>query len=248
MNPKLKIDLNADLGEHPDTDVDKQIMPYISSCNIACGGHIGDEASVRKTVEWARKYGVAVGAHPSYPDPQNFGREYMTISEDTLISSLKEQIKLVMDACKKQGMDMHHVKPHGALYNKVATDRNMALLIHTVLMELDVKAGWMGLAHSVTEEVAKEKGYPFISEGFADRQYEPDRTLRSRAKEGAMLCGKEAIGQVDALVFKKQIFAGQWIPISVQSICLHGDTPYALSLAKDIHTYLVKKGVHIATV
>ena len=244
----ISIDLNADLGEHPDVDLDEHIMPFISSCNVACGGHIGDEMSVRKTVLLAKKHDVAVGAHPSYPDRENFGRKIIQIQPQQLAESIAEQIELVQRICDEENVSMHHVKPHGALYNHAASKKFISQLILSVLKEVAPNVYWMGLAKSESERLATEEDYPFIAEGFADRQYEPDSSLRSRAKEGAVLKPVDVIRQVEELVVNRRVEADSWLNLTVQSICLHGDTEGAVTLAKEINNHLVSKGVQIAAV
>lgn len=242
------IDLNADLGEHPNSHLDEQIMPFISSCNIACGGHIGDEGSVRQTILLARKHGVAVGAHPSYPDPENFGRKIIQIQPQQLADSLTEQIQLVQRICSEEGVSLHHIKPHGALYNHAASDRFISELILNVIKEVANESYWMVLADSVSQQIAIEHQYPFIAEGFADRKYESDGSLRSRSKAGSVLTPVEVIAQVEELVVNKRVMADQWIELNAQSICLHGDTAGAVTLAKEINNHLVSKGIQIAAV
>ncbi len=242
------IDLNADLGEHPDKDLDEQIMPFISSCNIACGGHIGNEASVRKTVLLAKKFGVAIGAHPSYPDKENFGRKIIQIQPQELAETLFEQVNLVRRICDEEGLELHHVKPHGALYNHAASEDFISKLILNVMLEAAPTAYWVGLATSESEKVAKENDFPFISEGFADRKYEANGSLRSRSKEGAVLNQKEVLNQVDELVLNSRVMADDWINLNIQSICLHGDTDGAVTLAKEINQHLVKRGIQIKAV
>ena len=244
----MNIDLNADLGEHPGTSLDEQIMPYLSSCNIACGGHIGDATSVRETVRLATKHGVAIGAHPSYPDREHFGRKIMNLQPQELAESLKEQIQLVREICEEEGALLHHIKPHGALYNHAASDRFISELIHEVLKETTKGIYWMGLDGSISEEVAKQQGFPFIAEGFADRQYESDGSLRSRAKNGAVLSPEEAGDQAVELAKNGRVMADDWLSVQVQSICLHGDTPGAVTLSKEIHDQLVKHGIQIASI
>ncbi len=247
--PKIiSIDLNADLGEHPGSDLDEQIMPFISSCNIACGGHIGDEQSVRQTIRLAKKYDVAIGAHPSYPDKENFGRKIIEISKADLKQNLSAQIGLVQQICKEETVFLHHIKPHGALYNHAACDKNISQLILEVLKELVPDVFWMGLANSDTESTAKKNNHPFISEGFADRKYEPNGKLRSRSEKGAVLHGDEVLVQVEELVMNHRVEANGWLPIEVQSICLHSDTEGAVTLAKEIRQHLESKGIQIAAI
>lgn len=244
----LAIDLNADLGEHPGTKLDEKIMPYISSCNIACGGHIGDETSVRQTVRFAMKHGVAIGAHPSYPDRANFGRKIMLIQPKDLADSIIEQIQLVKRVCDEEGALLHHIKPHGALYNQAASDAFISELILEVLKEEAPNIYWMGLASSQTEITAKNHRHPFIAEGFADRKYEPDGSLRSRSLDGAVLSSTQVIEQVEELVINHRAKADDWVSMEIQSICLHGDTEGAVTLAKEINQHLVNKGIQIAAV
>ncbi|WP_420317092.1 5-oxoprolinase subunit PxpA [Ekhidna sp.] len=242
------IDLNADLGEHPGTNLDDAIMPFLSSCNIACGGHIGDETSVRRTIRLAKKYNVAIGAHPSYPDKENFGRQIIQIEPKELAKSISEQISLVKRICDQEEANLHHVKPHGALYNHAAKEPFISNLILKVLDEVVPNVFWMGLAKSISEDVARENNRAFISEGFADRKYEWDGTLRSRSLDNAVLKSAEVLKQVEELAINHRVKAEDWIPMKVQSICLHSDTEGAVTLAKEINAHLVNKGVQIAAV
>ncbi len=247
-SPLLSIDLNADLGEHPYSTLDEQIMPFISTCNIACGGHVGHAVSVRQTIRLARQFNVAVGAHPSYPDKENFGRKMMMISENNLMESLTNQIEVVKRICEEEGVRLHHVKPHGALYHHAACDQRISQLILDILQKSAPGIYWMGLADSFSQKIAGESNYPFIAEGFADRQYEPDRSLRSRSLEGAVLHQKEVLRQVEELALNHRVKADGWLSLKVQSICLHGDTERAVTLAKEIRQRLESKGIHIAAV
>ncbi|MEQ9402178.1 MAG: 5-oxoprolinase subunit PxpA [Cyclobacteriaceae bacterium] len=246
----ITIDLNSDLGEQEDASLDERIMPFISSCNIACGGHAGDEASVKRTIDLAIKNNVAIGAHPGFPDRENFGREVMKIAPEKLIKSLKEQILLVKSMAEKAGKKLHHVKPHGALYNLAATDRATSALIGQVLLSINPVPKWYGLSHSVTEEVALELNIPFVGEGFADRRYEENRTLRSRKFEDAVLHEEqEVLDQVEKLAIEKKVnTVSEPQVIIAQTICLHSDTKGAVNLAKSIHDHLVNKGVSICSV
>lgn len=245
----IKIDLNSDLGEHPNTNLDEQIMPYISSCNIACGGHIGDAKSVKETIELANKYGVAIGAHPSFPDRKNFGREILKMDQEELRVSLRDQILLVKNLAEKQGIALHHVKPHGALYNHTAKDVDTSTLICDLIIEIDPELRLYGLAHSTMQRIAEEKKVNFIAEAFADRRYEIDKTLRSRSKNQSVLTEREGVlDQVQGLVFRNRVKSDDWISIKAQTICLHSDTKGAVILAKAIRTHLEEQGVGIHAV
>lgn len=243
------IDLNADLGEHPDTSLDERIMPHISSCNIACGGHIGDRESVLQTIKLAKEHKVAIGAHPSYPDRANFGRAVMDTSFDDLKRSLIDQITLVGELCIAERVHLNHVKPHGALYNQAAKSDKLSQLILEVIKETTNSVSWVGLAGSCCEKVANENQFSFIAEGFADRQYEPDGSLRSRSFGDAILGKRSVLQQVEDLALYKRVNTKKgWIPVHAQSICLHSDTEGAVILAKEIREHLESKGIQIASV
>ncbi|MEM9895150.1 MAG: 5-oxoprolinase subunit PxpA [Bacteroidota bacterium] len=244
------IDLNADLGEHHSLDIDRQIMPYISSCNIAAGGHTGNEVTIRAAVRLAKQYKVAVGAHPSFPDKKNFGREEMTLSPDELAGTLRAQILKVKKVCTAEQVDLHHVKLHGALYNKAAADRRTCKIVVQVLQEISPKSYWLLLANSVAESVAKNADYPYIREGFADRRYTPGLQLVDRSEKGAVLEEQNVLAQVKDLALNHQVSTaeGAYVPLHIQSICLHGDTKGAIMMAKKINAFLIENGVTIAAI
>ncbi len=243
------IDLNSDLGE-PSPGADVQIMPFISSCNIACGGHAGDAETLRNTVDLAIENNVTIGAHPGFPDRGNFGRVVMEISNENLYDSLTEQILMTKRTAEEAGQRLHHVKPHGALFNLAGTDRIIAELIGDCLAAIDPTIKWYGLAHSVTEEVAGEKDIPFVREAFADRRYQQNRTLMSRTREDAVIHDNETVlRQAEELTFRHRALSGdEWLDIQAQTICLHSDTKGAVNLAKAIHNHLVEKGATITSV
>ena len=245
----ISIDLNSDLGEHSDSHLDEQIMPYITSCNIACGGHVGDATSVKKTIELAMKHHVAIGAHPSFPDKENFGREVMSMNLEDLRTSVLEQVQLVKSSCEEMKINLHHIKPHGALYNLAANDEKISTMLCELLLALDPKVKLYGLAHSITERVAVSMNIDFVGEAFADRSYEMDKTLRSRKKKGAVIEDEEMVlRQVEELVCSGRVTSEEWLSISAQTICLHSDTKGAVNLAKSIRNHLEQKGVHIRSV
>lgn len=242
------IDLNSDLGEHPNSDLDERIMPFLSSCNIACGGHAGDADSIRKAIDLAAQHGVAIGAHPSYPDVENFGRIVLQVDHEVLAKSLLQQVSLVKEICQEKKAVLHHVKPHGALFNEAAKDEALSNLICSVVKEVDPSLLLYGLAHSVSESVARHQGLHFVPEAFSDRQYEPDRTLRSRQQEGALLSKKEVLKQAEEIAVNQRVYAKDWVAIKAETICLHSDTEGAVNLAEKIRNHLESKGVQIAAV
>ncbi len=251
---KKRIDLNCDLGEWRSDDgpmLDKAIMPYITSCNIACGGHIGNEITMSKTVRLAKKNGVKIGAHPSYPDRPGFGRRVMEIDPDRLKNNLKDQILALKMILEEEDEPLHHIKPHGALYNQASIDKDTAQLIVETVRELGLKTIIYGQPGSELEKAVQESGMVFCSEVFADRVYEDDLTLRSRTHEDAVLSEKsEVLSQIFEMVIEEKVstYSGEKRPIHAETICLHSDTKGADVLAKGIHQFLRKHGVSVLAV
>ncbi|MGY5351051.1 5-oxoprolinase subunit PxpA [Wenyingzhuangia sp. IMCC45533] len=240
------MDINADLGEG--FLFDEELMQMISSCNIACGGHTGNLNSMQSTIRLAKKHGVIIGAHPSYPDSNFFGRKEMNIEYIVLKKSLKNQILNLIEIAKEQNTTVKYVKPHGALYNKAAVDITTANLIVSVVNEIDPSLAIMGLANSVMEEIAKQHRLKFIKESFADRRYNADGTLVNRSHPLAVIHQKEEVWkQVKSLMFSKSITAinGENIDLEVDSICFHGDTPEALELLTYVKEQFLNYAVKI---
>lgn len=248
----LTIDLNCDLGEYDDISQsasDAAIMPYISSCNIACGGHIGNDQTIAHCLELAQKHQVAVGAHPSYPDRANFGRTAMAISEAGLMDSLHTQINKVIQACQQADVPLHHIKPHGALYNQAAKDADLAFILVQLCKKLAPNAALMGLAHSAVAEAAACQGVRFIAEGFIDRCYEKRDALLPRSEAQAVHHNESIIlSQALALATGHNIqnHQGQLLNIDCQSLCLHGDHPQAASHARRVAEHLQGHDILIA--
>ena len=240
------IDLNADLGEGCGDDAG--ILQIVTSCNIACGGHAGDTASMREALGLAKQNGVNAGAHPSYPDRANFGRKEMAIEREALRATLKEQTGALKEIASELGIVLAHVKPHGALYNYAAKNIDAARLIAEIAASMLAQAALIGPPKSCLEVAADEIGLRFIGEGFADRAYEPDGSLRSRALDGAVIqeaekCATQAIEIArDGMV---QTYEGVRISLPAQTICLHGDTPGALASAISIHRLLEEEGIDV---
>ena len=248
---KKSIDLNCDLGEwitYNGPDLDKAIMPYISSCNIACGGHIGNEISMRWTVILAKKNNVQVGAHPSYPDRTGFGRRQIEMSSSELKNSIKNQILSLKEVAEAEGVELHHIKPHGALYNAASKYRDIAKAVAESIKELGLDVSVYGQADSEFEKAVKNNGLRFCAEFFADRAYEDDLKLRSREFDGAVLSKKEdVLTQIFELVVEESVstYSGNKVPIKADTICLHSDTKGASELARNIHQFLKNHGVKV---
>ncbi|ABV34623.1 LamB/YcsF family protein [Shewanella sediminis HAW-EB3] len=241
-NPKgYPIDLNADLGEG--SEFDAELLLLITSANIACGGHAGDPLSMRKTVIQALKSKVNVGAHPSFPDRENFGRVSIDISGKQLSDSIYQQIMALRAICDELGAKLFHVKPHGAFYNEVAKDKVLGRILIDVIKRIDPELKLMILAGSPLVKQARQHGLTVIEEAFADRTYLSDGSLAPRSEVGAVIHDpQQALQQVRQIVGNMPVttLGGQPIIINATSICLHGDNQQALEFAKLISENLTE--------
>lgn len=245
-----KIDLNCDLGEFYgmyDEKRDSAIMPYITSCNIACGFHSGDPVTISRTIRLAQKHDVAIGAHPSYPDLQGFGRRVMNLSKEELEACVLYQISALKGMTETLGSELHHVKPHGALYNLSSRDEGTAIGVVKAVVQVKSDMILYAPEGSVLKEVAENAGLIVKNEVFADRSYEDDLTLRSRKLEGAVLTDPNSVlkqlkGFLEGRVTS---YNGLELPITADTLCLHSDTEGATELAKDIHDFLTDHGIEI---
>ncbi|SOZ34240.1 5-oxoprolinase subunit PxpA [Cupriavidus neocaledonicus] len=242
----MQIDLNADLGEGCGND--EALLALISSANIACGWHAGDAATMVQTVKWALAQGVAIGAHPSYPDRDNFGRTEMQRDPEHVYADVLYQIGALAAIVRAQGGVLHHVKPHGALYNQAVRDPALARAIVRAVRDFDADLVFFGLAGSQMIEVAKEAGLRVKQEVFADRGYNPDGTLVKRGTPGALHEDEEvALDQTLTMVREQRVRAidGTWVPIQAETVCLHGDGAHALAFARRIRERLGAEGIAI---
>jgi len=246
-----RVDLNCDLGEsfgNYTCGLDAEVIPHISSANVACGFHASDPLVMMKTVALAKQHGVSVGAHPGYPDLVGFGRRNMTVSPAELKAMVQYQIGALQAFCKAQGVVLQHVKPHGAMYNMAAKERKLADAICEAIGEVDSSLILLGLSGSQMLEAAKETGLPWASEVFADRAYEEDGSLTPRALPGSVITDEEeAIARVLQMVQDGTVTSrsGKTIPIQADSICLHGDGVKAVEFAKRIRAELTAAGMEI---
>ena len=247
-----RIDLNCDLGESFATytlGMDADVIPHITSANVACGWHGGDPLVMQKTVALCRQYGVAVGAHPSYPDLLGFGRRNMSVTADEARAYIKYQVGALMAFCRAEGLELQHVKPHGALYNAMGRDPALAEAVCKGIRDCGKNLIVMALAGSAAVEAAVSLGLPVAQEVFADRAYEEDGSLVDRKKPGAMITDEnEAIARVVRMVTdgKVQAITGRDIPVRADSVCVHGDGPKALAFVRSIRDALQKAGVTVA--
>ena len=240
------IDLNADLGEGCDGDAD--LMSVITSCNIACGGHAGDAETMREALQLAKANGVAAGAHPSFPDRENFGRTRSTLSGEDLEKALIAQVEALRDIADELSVPLAHLKPHGALYNMAAIDANLAQSLVTVLKETLPDARLVGPPASELEHAARSQGVAFAAEGFADRAYEGDGQLRDRTKSGAVIHDPDAQAEQALRIAMQQnviTYDGDLIGLPVATICVHGDTPESVAAARKIQVALEKEGLKL---
>lgn len=247
----LKIDLNCDLGEsfgHYTLGMDEEILPYISSANVACGFHAADPMVMAATVARAAEMRVAIGAHPGYPDLVGFGRRNMSVSPAEVKAMVQYQIGALMAFCQARGVRMQHVKPHGAMYNMAGKDAALARAICEGIREIDPQLILLGLSGSELIRAAQAVGLPYACEVFADRAYEDDGSLVARSKPGAMIADEEeAIRRVIGMVSEGKVtsITGKEIPVQADSVCLHGDGPRALAFARRISTALKDRGIAI---
>lgn len=240
------IDLNCDLGEGAGHDA--ELMPLVSSANIACGGHAGDADTMRATLRLAKVHGVAVGAHPSWPDRIAFGRREMTATADDVFGWVVEQILTLMSLAQAEDMRLSHVKPHGALYNQAARDPVLAEVLIRAVCAVDRTLIVCGPAGSRLIAAGRAAGLQVMEEVFADRRYRDDGSLEPRASPRALITDQsEAVGQVLALIQTGQVttVAGNRITLAADTVCLHGDGIKAVEFARAVRSALTGAGVEI---
>ncbi len=234
-----QVDLNADLGEGAGCDA--QIMAYVTSANIACGGHAGDEASMRASVALARENGVRVGAHPGYADRANFGRVELGLSADEVYRLVFSQVSALKAICDEEGVPLVHVKPHGALYNRAARDEECAEAIARAVADVDPGLALVGLAGSSLTQAGARAGLAVLGEFFADRGYMPNGTLVPRTRPDALIHdADEALARTLTAVRDGVVTAvdGTPVPVRADTVCLHGDNPEALDFARRLSAAL----------
>lgn len=241
---KKFIDFNVDVGEGFGNEA--QIIPFISSVNIACGGHAGDEGIIRQVLRLAKKHNIRVGAHPSFPDKPNFGRVPMDISISELRLSLKQQIDLLEVIAKEESIKVAYLKPHGALYHLACSEKEFALL----LIELaGTRYSLMGLPNSLLQELCNSHCVGFIKEGFSDRSYESNGNLRKRSLHGSVLSDKSDVSNQVLDLIKGRItsHSGESLNLDVDSICFHGDHKGSEKLIEEVVQTINKEGIGIGS-
>lgn len=238
-----EVDINCDMGEGM-AGRDELLMPYIHSANIACGYHAGDSATMWKTVELAVKYNVAIGAHPSFLDRDNFGRTEMNSSPEEIYELISQQLILLHDITTALDTRLQHVKPHGALYNMSARDPAIANTITKAIKDFDPSLTLFGLSGSHSIHEAKALGLKTASEVFADRTYRDDGSLTPRSQPHAVIENVDkAVQQVNQMIKEGTVttLSGKKIPVVAETICIHGDGKQAVKFAQAIHDALQKR-------
>ena len=240
------IDINCDVGEGLGNEA--LLMPYISSCNIACGGHAGNAHTMQRVIEIAMLHKVKIGAHPSYPDKENFGRRVMDISNDQLQFSIEQQLQDIISICLKNNIKLHHIKPHGALYNVAAVNKNIASVIIEAVKQKVQDAILYVPFNSVIESLAKEQGLKVMVEAFADRNYTTDLTLVSRAHPDALITDKnQLIRHLERMMINEEVIAidGSRHKLKADTFCFHSDSPSAVGLLKYASEKLQETGIKV---
>jgi 5-oxoprolinase (ATP-hydrolysing) subunit A len=249
------MDLNADLGESFGAwrlGDDEALVEHITSANLACGFHAGDFRVMDATVALCKRAGVAVGAQPGYPDLLGFGRRPMPFEPDEVESMVRYQVGALEAFCRAHGVEMQHVKPHGALYNQAATDGALASAIARAVAKFSRELALFGLSSSAPmAAAAADAGLRYVPEAFADRRYRPDGTLQPRNERASVITdAAAAAAQAIAIADGRGVTAvdGSTVALSAESICCHGDTPGAVAIAAAVRSGLASAGVHLAAV
>jgi len=250
----VRIDINCDLGESFGAwpmGADAQVMPHITSANVACGAHAGDPSVMRRTVRMARAAAVRVGAHPGFADLQGFGRREMKVDPVELEDLLIAQIGALAAIAQAEGVPLQHVKAHGALYNMAARERPLADAIARAIAACGPSLIMFGLPNSPMIEAGRAAGLRVAAEGFADRAYEEDGSLTPRSRPGAVIHDPDAVVRRAVRMVRDGVVltaGGREAPLRVETICVHGDTPGAPDLAARIHAALTAEGATVAPI
>jgi 5-oxoprolinase (ATP-hydrolysing) subunit A len=244
------VDLNADVGESDEPEPgDAELVRYVTSVNIACGGHAGNAAVMAATVELAMKYEVAIGAHPGFADRANFGRRERPVSSDDVRALITDQVATLADIAARLRSRLHHVKPHGALYNMAAGDARIAEAIAAAVTYADPTLKLVGLSGSALIRAGRQERLDTVSEAFADRAYLADGSLAPRSTPGAVLADPRMIAERAVAMVRGQCVTaldGTVIPVAVETLCIHGDTPDAVQIARQVRAALESAGVVVS--
>jgi len=245
----MEININCDLGESSklhSTENDPLLLKIVNSANIACGYHAGDKPTMEKTIEISKKNNVSIGAHPSFKDPENFGRKRLNLPSSEIKKLVVDQINILSNVAENKGMKVTHVKPHGALNNMACEDYDLAKIISESIIQINKNLIFLVPTGSQMEKAGKKLEMKIAAEIFADRNYEDNGNLISRSKKNAMITNPEiAKKHVIKMVENQALncYSGKQIPCEIDSICVHGDGKSAVDTAKQIREGLIKSGV-----
>ena len=249
----MEININCDLGEkskHHSNKHDPELLRIVNSANVACGFHAGDEETMRQIITISKKNGVSIGAHPSFNDPENFGRSRMNLSTNEIKKLMFDQYEILQDIAIKHGEKVSHIKPHGALNNMACEDIELAMILAKTINEIDKDLIYLVPTGSKMEEAAKKLNMKIACEIFADRNYEDDGNLVSRKKPNALITDPE-LAKIHVLnMVKNQAInchSGKQIPCEIDSVCIHGDNESSLSTAKSIRDNLQNNGLKLVS-
>lgn len=244
----MKIDLNADLGEGSSSD--RELLTLVSSANIACGFHAGDAQTMLQSVRWANASGVAIGAHPGFPDRENFGRTAMQLPPETVYAQMIYQIGALKSMTESEGARLFHVKPHGMLYNQAAADPQLADAIARAVRAVDAQLILVGLAGSELIAAGARHGLRTREEVFADRGYLASGALVPRSQPGALIeDAGQALAQTLAMVKQQQVqsVSGEWVAVNAETVCLHGDGAHALQFARTLRAAFAAEQIAVSS-
>ncbi len=245
----MEININCDLGETSkfcSTENDPLLLGIVNSANVACGYHAGDEPTMKKTVEISKKNGVSIGAHPSFNDPENFGRKRLNLSSKEITKLIIDQINILSSIAEKKSMKVTHVKPHGALNNMACENFDLASIIAKSIIQANKNLIFLVPTGSEMEKAGKKLDMKIAAEIFADRNYEDDGNLVSRSKANALITDPEIAKQHVIKMVKNQAlncFSGKQIKCEIDSVCVHGDGKSAVKSAEEIRDGLIKSGI-----
>lgn len=249
-----RIDLNCDMGELPEAIADgtqEALLRSITSANVACGGHAGNERTMRTTIEQALRAGVAIGAHPGYPDRENFGRLELKMPAKAITDTVYEQVRTLAKVAATCRAAVAHVKPHGALYNQAVKNRELAEAIAKGVARWSTQVVLVGLAGSRMLDVFRDAGFSVAAEAFADRRYEPDGTLRSRKFDDALIRDPAEAAKQALSIAQHGILTAHdatEVKLIAQTICIHGDTPGSTEIATTVARTLRDAGIAVSAV
>jgi len=238
------MDINCDMGEIPrllKNNVYSDLMDHVTSINLACGGHAGDVSMMRELVRIAKRKNVRIGAHPGYPDRENFGRLELEMDPEELLRLICEQVRSLIRVAEEESVSISHIKPHGALYNQAAKDTHLARVIGNAVDRVAPDLDIMCLSGSLMVKILEDMGLKVVQEAFADRTYERDGGLRDRGSDRALITDpQKAADQARSIIEDKKIitFDGSEISLEAQTLCVHSDTPNAIAIAREVRLVL----------